>query len=165
MSPTLYLTNVASLKSPGHAGEGMVLHAMARPPAFVTQVCEDMSVPDLAPDPEENAWIMARLKSGELTAQDVADYKASTVQRFWARRNRYPTGRGWGPAGLTYKVGAIPDHTYWVGDGDTIVCTCPRIGSPKRTHECHLEWAAPMLVTSGWRVVLYGQRFDLRKSA
>jgi len=48
-------------------------------------------------------------------------------------------------------------HSNWaVEDGDTLLCACARPGSPRRTHECHLEWLAPFLVRAGWRVVLYG---------
>jgi hypothetical protein len=47
-----------------------------------------------------------------------------------------------------------------VEDGDTLICSCPRIDSPKRTRQCHLEWLAPYLVRAGWDVVLYGRLLE-----
>jgi hypothetical protein len=48
-----------------------------------------------------------------------------------------------------------------ITDGDALVCCCPRPGSPKRAHPCHLEVLAPELVRAGWDVQLFDKRLTL----
>jgi len=52
-----------------------------------------------------------------------------------------------------------------VPSGATACCSCPRPGSERRVHRCHLEWAAPYLVRAGWEVVLYGRKIVLQPGA
>jgi hypothetical protein len=149
---TLYLTNLASLRSRGHRGPGRVLSAMARPTRWVVEAV-DGRVPDLAPTAQANAAIITHKRAGTMTPEMIAEYRAGVE----AKVGRHTCEPG--------RLGYTDSHTvgYLIGPvegGDTIVCTCPRPDSPRRTHECHLEWVAPILTAAGWRVVLYGEEMS-----
>jgi hypothetical protein len=133
----IYLTNAASLKSSGHAGPGRVWAAMVYPPPWLLF---------------EGA---ARLPVGAARRQDFdalqdkvlpSEAYLERCRFFFALRRK----RGMMSPGALRGGGEV------VQDGDTLVCTCPRPDSPKRTHLCHLEILAPALSDAGWRVVLYG---------
>jgi len=150
--PTLHLTNLSSSRQ---HGPGRLLSAMARPPRHVVDAVQGF-VFEAGPAADDNRWIIGLKREGKLTDEDVGFYRDFTKARFEviARDDGYlPELLGYAAeTNLRTKVGPVEG-------GDTLVCTCPRKDSPRRTHECHLEWLAPFLVEAGWRVVLYGEEF------
>ena len=137
--PTLHLTNWSSR---AQHGPGRKLCAMARPRRWERGDgrCA-MAAPAEADLPD--------LQRGRLTE---AGYRAELVQ-LWARA--LPLGM-LAPDCLGWRDHLSKLHR--VQDGDSLLCSCPRPDSPRRTHQCHLEWLAPFLVRVGWDVVLYGRR-------
>lgn len=144
--PTLHLTNWASRSQ---HGPGRRLCAMARPRSWEHG---DGMVPMLAPHMLDlDAW-----RAGRLT---LAEYR----ERYLWRLDDMQEGCLLGPGALALAL--VDDDYEGVGhhparevrDGDSLLCSCPRPDSPRRTHPCHLEWLAPYLVRAGWRVILYGE--------
>lgn len=135
--PALHLTNWSSRKQ---HGPGRRLCAMALPRAWEKG---DGKVSMVAPRAED----LLAIKDGTLS---VEVYQAR--YRMMLRRQVSQTGIGPGQLVL--------DRGDPVEDGDTLLCACPRPDSPRRHHECHIEWLAPFLRRAGWRVVLYGEEFD-----
>lgn len=136
---SLYLTNAASLKTPGHRGPGVVWAAMAAPPAWLLR---------------SGARI---LPTGAATVEDLVAHRRQEIStEEYFRRFR---------ALLDHRVvydllspGRLGARDRLVQDGDTLVCTCPRPDSPRRLHRCHLEELAPYLERARWQIVLYGER-------
>lgn len=141
---TLYLTNAASVKAPGHAGRtDRVWLAMAAPQGWMR--CLSLGTcPAGAPRLD---WLRA-VQSG---ARDPEDYLRDCAELFSDRAEDGLLAPGLLTGALWSGCASL------VRDGDTLVCTCARPDSPRRTHRCHLEELAPALVAAGWRVVLYGR--------
>ena len=138
--PTLYLTNWSSSKQ---HGPGLKLCAMASPrtwergEGFVAHARP--SYPHLK-----------ALKRHEL---EFGAYKDLTTATFEQREKLL------GPGDLVWTAYELGKHGL-IKDGDTLLCSCARPNSPRRKHECHLEWLAPCLVRAGWRVILYGEEYS-----
>ncbi len=139
--PTLYLTNVASLKTPGHKGprDGH-LTIQARPPYWARGLGRvNVLAPLGALEPLMLEAIKER-KSG-IDCMYHRDRYRGAYEQHLAQNNLAP-GR------LTVTT----DHgLMFVQDGDTLTCTCSKFV------DCHRRWAAPHLVKAGWRVVLDGK--------
>ncbi len=138
--PVLYLTNVASLRSPGFRGEGAVFNIQARPPHWGAG---QGRVDVLAP--------LGRLES----LMDAAREELRTLggdEAFTRYRAAYEAHL----AAQDLSPGSLEASTRFnvnvrVRDGNTLTCTCAR------DKPCHRRWAAPFLVAAGWRVVLDGE--------
>ena len=138
--PTLYLTNVASLQTPGHKGprDGH-LTIQARPPHWARG---QGRVNVLAPLGALEALMLSAIeerKSGIDRTYNRDRYHAA-YEHHLAQNNLSP-----------WRLGATDGVDFWfVQDGDTLTCTCSKFV------DCHRRWAAPYLVKAGWRVVLDG---------
>jgi len=139
--PNIYLTNWSSVRTRAHHGGGRTLCAMARPRHWEhgDGHCPDAHAP---------ATLVNEVLSGAIT---IEHYRRAT-NRIWLTRD-------FAPGSFSFLSGIAMGPSP-VEDGDTLCCACPRIGSPRRAHECHLEWLAPFLVRAGWRVFLYGMPFS-----
>jgi hypothetical protein len=139
--PTIYLTNVASLKTPGHKGprDGH-LTIQARPPHWARG---QGRVNVLAPLGALEALMLEAIKerkSGEPTYYAMIRYRAA-YEHHLAQNNLAP-----------WRLGVVTDDDFgFVQDGDTLTCTCAK------GVDCHRRWAAPYLVKAGWRVILDGE--------
>lgn len=149
--PTLYLTNYSSL---AQHGPGRKLCAMAAPRHHELG---QGKVAEAAPDLTDLHAVRAGLMS-------IEDYRAACTVRFafFVSLGRYR------PDTLACVTRAhleqdVRPHNRPVEDGDTLFCACARPDSPRRTHPCHLEWLAPVLVRAGWDVVLYGRRLTMQR--
>ncbi len=167
MTPTLYLTNLASVGAVrrGDArpevaacvGPGRVVGIMRSPPDYARSMLAG-SVVGLMPTRAELAAALRRGAGGDPDA--FADYREQLDRRWaWAASaGFYDVGR------LTVAVGAEAgadgarrwDGDWWrsdavVDDGDTLVCVC------RRGALCHRQVAAEVLERAGWRVVLDGR--------
>lgn len=141
--PTLYLTNVASLRTPGHKGprDGH-LTIQARPPYWAGGLGRvNVLAPLGALEPLMLAAIQER-KSGKQTTDCMIRYRAA-YEHHLAQSDLRPTRLFVPP--MPGTIGC-----YLVEDGDTLTCTCAK------GVDCHRRWAAPFLVKAGWRVVLDG---------
>ncbi len=138
--PTLYLTNVASLKTPGHKGprDGH-LTIQARPMWFAKGLGR---VNVLAP--------LGALEPLMLSA--IQERKSGDQSGYWMRRYRAEYEHHLSQNNLApWRLGVVTDDDFgFVQDGDTLTCTCAK------GVDCHRRWAAPYLVRAGWRVVLDG---------
>jgi|APSaa5957512622_1039677.scaffolds.fasta_scaffold05049_4 hypothetical protein len=65
------------------------------------------------------------------------------------------------PGSLMGKGWSAWDKPRAVQRGDSLLCTCPRLNSPRWTRSCHLELLAHWLVRAGWLVVLHGRELQL----
>lgn len=136
--PALHLTNWASR---AQHGPGRRLCVMAYPR---TWELGDGTVLAAVPGGRQVRAFLA----GELS-----------VEAYRSHVEKYAASRMCGPGELMFapRIGTHLGPATPVQGGDTLLCSCPRPDSPRRTHPCHLEWLAPYLVRAGWRVVLYGQ--------
>lgn len=146
MKPTIYLSNWSSHRTPGHHGPGRKVCAMIWPRSWEHGDGRCISACPSAAD-------LDGARRGRITE---AEYRRRCDKR-WGSMIL-------GPGKL--MAGPFPGITnlFLVEDGDTLCCSCPRPDSPKRTHECHIEWLAPHLARAGWRVVLYGEVYELEAS-
>lgn len=137
---SLYLTNAASLKTPGHRGPGVVWAAMAFPPGWLLRAGA------------------RRLSDGAATQDDLEAYYRREIdeEEYFSRFRRLLDQRA---VYDRLSPGRLGTGDRQVVNGDTLVCTCPRPDSPRRTHRCHLEELAPYLARSGWQIVLYGETY------
>lgn len=135
--PTLHLTNWSSR---AQHGPGRKLCAMASPRTWEHG---EGRVRDATP----RLTVLLDWQQGRIS---LADYRELAEARF---RVCFVSGTLL-PGALAWYAGKC---CWVVSDGDTLLCSCPRPDSPRRTHECHLEWLAPFLARAGWRVILYGQ--------
>lgn len=138
--PTLYLTNVASLRTPGHKGprDGH-LTIQARPLHWARgQGRVNVLAPLGALEPLMLAAIKER-KSGIDSTDCMTRYRAA-YEYHLSQNNLEP-----------WRLGVVTDDDFgFVQDGDTLTCTCAK------GVDCHRRWAAPYLVKAGWRVILDG---------
>lgn len=138
--PTLYLTNVASLRTPGHKGprDGH-LTIRARPLHWARGLGRvNVLAPLGALEPLMLAAIEER-KSGIGSHECMIRYRAA-YEHHLSQNNLSP-----------WRLGVVTDNDFWfVQDGDTLTCTCAK------GIDCHRRWAAPYLVKAGWRVILDG---------
>ena len=153
MTATLYLTNLASLRSQGHTGRGRDLLAMANP----TKIFVDHSdgwVPDQSP----NYNYLKAVQSGQVTYDE---YFKTFSDRLKFMRRKGQLGHG------EMRARSHGDRYYRIGvtDQDNIICGCARPGSNNRTHGCHLEVAAEHLALAGWRVIIYGRELLVKDDA
>jgi hypothetical protein len=160
--PILHVTNFASRKL--HGG-GLLLHIMARPPAFVRNFAAGF-VTALKPSLNEQELMQSlvrRRKAGEAIAEDDAGL---IVYRdtYTARLRRELS------AARSAPDGARPWPTYWpnngasmtgfpIRSGVTLVCTCSV--AEANAGRCHRVWAAAVLVEAGYAVMLDGKPFTL----
>lgn len=139
--PTLYLTNVASLKTPGHKGprDGH-LTIQARPPHWARG---QGRVNVLAPLGALEALMVEAIKERKSRTESndcMIRYRAA-YEHHLAQNNLSP-----------WRLGVVADDGFeFVQDGDTLTCTCAK------GVDCHRRWAAPFLVNAGWRVILDGK--------
>jgi hypothetical protein len=129
--PILHVTNAASRKL---HGPGRLFHIMVFPPAWLVHA---------------GGIDVLRPAHADFTAYrentlSLTDYRAA-----YERNLHY---RSLGPGELAAFLGA---ERRWVQDGDTLVCTCARYVA--RTGVCHRVWAAHILQSKGWRVILDGE--------
>jgi hypothetical protein len=138
--PTLYLTNVASLKTPGHKGprDGH-LTIQARPQHWAKGLGRvNVLAPLGALEPLMVEAVKER-KSGIDCMYHRDRYFTAYIQHL-SQNNLAP-----------WRLGVVTDDDFgFVQDGDTLTCTCSKFV------ECHRRWAAPYLVKAGWRVILDG---------
>ena len=138
--PTLYLTNVASLRTPGHKGprDGH-LTIQARPLHWARGLGRvNVLAPLGALEPLMLAAIKER-KSGIDSTDCMTRYRAA-YEYHLSQNNLAP-----------WRLGVVTDDDFgFVQDGDTLTCTCAK------GVDCHRRWAAPYLVKAGWRVILDG---------
>lgn len=143
----LYLTNAASINVPLQAGPGTVWAAMVNPPLWLSAFAFRLPTAAMT-----GPGALAFYEGFRRGAIDAETYLTRAGIIFAARAESGELSPGW--LGETC-LPPNPDRRL-VLDGDTLVCTCPRPGSPRRKHRCHLEELAPALQKAGWSVVLYG---------
>lgn len=131
-APTIYVSNWASRRSPGHHGPGRAWTIMAKPRHFERG---DGVVPALVPDVLDLGLVQSHRIS-------VAEY-----------RRRYMLGLE-AQSGPLMASPRITRNVVPVADGDTLCCACSR--DKAAAGECHRVWAAEALQAAGWRVVLDG---------
>jgi len=140
LTPTIYLTNWSSTKQ---HGPGRKLCAMAFPRKW---------------EKGEGFVVHGRpdgfhLKAWKRYEMEFKIYKGLTISALERSERLFRPGH------LTWTAHELDKHGL-VEDGDTLLCSCARPDSPRRKHECHLEWLAPYLVEAGWRVILYGEEYS-----
>jgi len=135
--PTVYLSNWASDRTPGHHGPGRRLTIMAHPRQWEHG---DGRVEALVP--------MARdLMLYRQGVQSLADYRARYDAMVLRDLSRLAPGQLLADCG---EQGLSAVH-----DGDTLCCGCSR--DDAAAGRCHRVWAAHALARAGWRVVLDGE--------
>lgn len=159
MTPTLYLSNWASRRSPGRWGPGRRWTIMAKPNPARGERGEG-AVRSLVPTDYDRAgpvrafyarqWLEAALaaRGTDDEARTTALYRAEFERQLQA----------WGPEALApgrlFANAAPHDWAVHVEDGDTLCCACSAANAARGL--CHRAWAAPYLVRAGWRVLLDG---------
>lgn len=133
MTPTIYLSNWSSHRTPGMHGPGRKYTIMARPRQWERGEGE---VSAFEPPME---WL-DEVRAGRV---HVDNYLA------WLRF-RWTSAEGAGIFAPGTLVAHLRGERVVVSDGDTLCCACAR-GAP-----CHRQAAAPFLARAGWRVVLDG---------
>lgn len=154
--PTLSLSNWSSHRTPGHHGPGRKLCGMASPREWEFG---DGTVPALAPTVE----LLRQMRRGQISFRQymvayVTDLAELLREGALAPDALRVADSTWWHRGHQLRD---PEGSRWAQDGDTILCSCARPGSPKRRHTCHLELAADVLVRAGWDVIIYGRRITL----
>ena len=139
MTPTLYLSNWASLRTVGHFGPGPRLTIMARPRAWERGEGVVLSL------------LPARNDLDAVRAGDIGweEYR----RRYLARVPRARLA----PGLLEHYDGERPAEV--VVSDSTLCCSCA-VGRP-----CHRQIAAELLREAGWGVVLDGAPFAERRSS
>ncbi len=141
MRPVLFLSNWSSHSTPGHHGPGEPLCAMRHPR-------DHEQGGGLVKAVRPSGTELTAVKNGSISIGDYFDGYRGQLQ--WMLRNEKLR-----PGKLTaHSIGS----EFPVKDQDTLCCACARPGSPDRTHPCHLEPLAEVLVLAGWDVVIYGKR-------
>ncbi len=153
VTPTIYLSNWGSWRTPSQHGPGRKLCAMAEPR---DHELGDGTVPSVHPDLGNLVQVRAR----KMSWREYLVYTHVKLSRACRHGDLVP-----GTLAVLDSVAlhrellevplAGPDGL--VQDGDTLLCACPRRGSTNWERPCHLEVAALYLARSGWSVVLYGR--------
>lgn len=138
--PTIYLSNFASFRTPGHHGPGRIFSIMHRTP-FWSPALGVVSA--LVPDGED-LW---PARAGEIS---MAEYQERYEGKLSAKGEFLAPGR------LVVASKKQLD-CYEIKSGDTLCCVCAREAAARG--ECHRAWAAPFLAGQGWTVILDGVRF------
>jgi hypothetical protein len=139
VTPTVYLTNWASHKTPGCNGPGRKLSIMAFTPDWAPSIGR---APDLAP-----------------LGADLLDVKAGRIS---GDEYEHRFRAGIDPLALIpiQLTAYTPDGIGLVRDGDTLCCACSR--AEAAAGRCHRAWAAEYLARAGWRVILDGTELSAR---
>lgn len=147
-SPTLYLSNWSSHRTPGAHGPGRKWSIMARPRAWERGEGACIPLAPLGPPGVLLDLLVVQRRAGAVDPDLLDRYRQAMAHR-WGPREYGPD---LGPTHLW----AAPDEgpPVRVSDGDTLCCACAV--AEAREGRCHRAWAAPFLVRAGWRVVLDG---------
>ncbi|MDP3908877.1 MAG: hypothetical protein Q8Q14_00660 [Gemmatimonadales bacterium] len=153
-APTVYLTNAATVRAAARGSErskrcvgpGEVWCIMVRPRHHYGEGGDGL-VPALVPRVED-------LDAIRLGVIDFGEY-----------RRRYVVGvvADLSPGALMAQLWADPRDLGPVQDGATLICACSQ--TEAAAGRCHRVFAADLLATAGWRVVLDGTRWDEAVSA
>lgn len=139
--PTVYLSNWASHKTPGHHGPGRLLSIMVSTPHWATPIGKV----GIAAPKADDFWA---LQEGKITAEEYRERYAKGVLLF--AKVLVP-----GKLGFVSKE---EHESSEVKDGDTLCCVCSRHNA--KDGNCHRVWLAPLLVEAGWRVILDGEKLE-----
>lgn len=139
--PTIYLSNWASLRTPGHHGPGRILSIMVKTPHWATP---DGKVEVVVPNPKD-LWAA---RDGSLS---FSQYR----ERYTAQVSAYAAYLV--PGEFVFQKSL---NSYAVKDGDTLCCSCSR--EKAADGKCHRTWLTPLLGEAGWRVVLDGKEIVFR---
>lgn len=146
MTPTLFLSNWSSHRTPGAHGPGRKWTAMAEPRAWEWG---DGRVRALTPElGDPDGLLHAALTERHAGVQD-----GSAMQAY---RAYYIGGRilsALAPGALYAAAGGGMFEP--LADGDTVCCACSVADRAEGC--CHLAWAAPFLIRAGWRVIMDGR--------
>lgn len=160
MSGRLWLSNWGSWQTPGQVGASRRLGVQVAP-----LPCHwgDGTVPALHPDLDDRR----RLKRGTISLREyLIRYRvrlSHALQRGELGPGQLQAASGWS----WFAAGEFdpPVGGHLVQDGDSLLCSCPRRGSPRWRHPCHTEIAAEYLCRAGWGVTIYGQELVLADAA
>jgi len=157
VTPTLYLSNFASHRTPGMHGPGHVYTIMARPRRWehgdgrVTVL-----LPPAAEIPRLVRLVQERRGGGWVGAPSLDDVGATAFREL--PEYRAACEDYWSAYAVLLPPGALSARTECrivpVADGDTLCCACSV--AEARAGRGHRAWAAPFLARAGWRVVLDG---------
>lgn len=150
-SPTLYLSNWSSHRTPGMHGPGPKFTIMARPREWEHG---GGRVPTLIPAGPTLALMDRALderRAGGGTAA-LDEYREAYCATLEVSLVGLRPGRMMVISRDHGKKGGTLPASLW--DGDTLCCACSV--AEARAGRCHRTWAAPFLVRAGWRVVLDG---------
>lgn len=154
VTPTIYLTNAGSVVQVRRGRATDATKACVGPRSQITIMAKPRAqygemgigrVAALTPPVE----LLEEAKAGWI---DVDEYRTAFLGPLFAAGTADLE-----PGRLVYEPweGGPPTR---VEPGDTLTCACGRKAAARGA--CHRVWAAAMLVTAGWRVVLDGRELD-----
>ncbi len=146
----LYLSNAASWRTDHGPGRKWLI--MAIPPDYSGQrwgVC----LAGMPPSPQH----VAGVRSGRILPDD---YRAACCRR-WRQGldgGHLRPGSLMGYEAVPWYVHQRREAPWPVAPGDTLLCGCARLGSPRWERPCHRQWLAWWLAAAGWSPILDGVR-------
>jgi hypothetical protein len=143
MKPTIYLSNFASFRTPGHHGPGRLFCIMAKPRHWEKG---EGHVVVLTPSREDLENYQSGLINGAM-------YQKRFLEELEGRDLSPGALLAWVDVSASMKPIAIV-----VRDGDTLACSCSKEAAAQS--KCHRVWIATPLSEAGWRVLLDGKEFQ-----